>query len=263
MTDDVGFIEVRENSARNAAQDIQVSGGGVVLANWAQSVDYAKYMASSKHAVPKHLRDNIGACIAVTDIATRWGFAPYQVARLCYLVNDMLAYESQLVHAVVEKFAPLKYRLRPKYDGEGENRTCTIVGHFQGELDPLEYTSPPLAKINPKNSPLWKTDPDQQLFYFSTNRWARRYCPDVLLGIYSIDEMQDAADVPHIGFEHAKDVSPKLAERLIQAQNDEGFLGEQTIQSLDAQLAAAKAPEPIVVKKKKADVLAPGEESAT
>lgn len=240
MERDPAFVDVKENPAREAARAIIVGSGGAVFADWSQIVDAAKYMANSKHAIPKHLRDNVGACIAVIDMATRWGFAHYQVARLCYLVNDMLAYESQLVHAVVEKFADLKYRLRPVFEGEGDARTCTITGHFNGELDALHYTSPPLGKITPKNSPLWKSDPDQQLFYFSTNRWARRYCPDVLLGIYTVDEISDSEIESHVGFDHAKDVSPKLAERLRLAQSDEGFVGEQTIQNIDAALAAAR-----------------------
>jgi hypothetical protein len=258
---DPAFVEVKDNSAREAAKSIEVRDGGAVFADWAQLVDAAKYMAASRHAIPKHLRENVGACIAVIDMATRWGFSHYQVARQCYLVNDMLAFESQLVHAVVEKFANLKYRLRPTYDGEGEARTCTITGHFRGEVDPLTYTTPLLGKITPKNSPLWKSDPDQQLFYFATQRWARRYCPDVLLGIYSVDDITDApplaADM-HYGFENAKDISPKLAERLRTNRADEGFVGEQTIQSIDSQLAAATAPEP-VKKTKKEESLAAGE----
>jgi hypothetical protein len=239
---DPAFVEVRDNPAREAAKAIVIRSGGVVLQDWAQQVDYAKYMAGSKHAIPKHLRDNVGACIAVIDMAARWSFAPYQVARLCYLVNDMLAFESQLIHAVVEKFAPLKQRLRPKYDGEGDSRTCTITGHFKYELEPLEYTSPTLGKITPKNSPLWKSDPDQQLFYFSTQRWARRYCPDVLMGIHDQDQIAVpfAADAPPIGFDNAKDVTPKLAERL-QGFSAEGFVGEKTIADIDAQIAAATA----------------------
>lgn len=237
---DAAFVDVKENDAREAARSIQITGGGVTLENWAQSVDYAKYMAKAHHAIPKHLRENIGACIAVLDLATRWGFSPYQVARLCYEINGIMAFESQLVHAVVEKFAPLKYRLRPTYEGEADNgtRTCTIKGHFRGEMDPLEYTTPLIGKINPKNSPLWKSDPDQQLFYFATNRWARRYCPDILLGINTRDEIEDS-EIKHVGFDNAKDVTPKLAERLGALAAD-NFAGEQTIAGIDEALAAAR-----------------------
>lgn len=238
---DPDFIAVKENPARDAAREMVIRSGGVVLTDWSQQVDYAKYMAASRHAIPKHLRQDVGACIAVIDMAMRWGFAPYQVARQCYLVNDMLAFESQLIHAVVEKFAPIKYRLRPTYAGEGESRTCTITGHFKSEVDPLEYTSPAVGKINPKNSPLWKTDPDQQLFYFATQRWARRYCPDILFGIHDIDQI-DAPSIAPIGFENARDVTPKLAERLREAKGDEGFAGAQTLASIDKALEEASEP---------------------
>lgn len=235
---DAAFVEVKENPARDAAREMVIKAGGVVLTDWSQQVDYAKYMAASRHAIPKHLRGDVGACIAVIDMAMRWGFAPYQVARQCYLVNDMLAFESQLIHAVVEKFAPIKYRLRPTYSGEGEKRKCRIVGHFRGEVDPLDYESPEIGKITPKNSPLWKSDPDQQLFYFATQRWARRYCPDILFGIHDIDQFEQTA--PAIGFDNARDVTPRsaLAERL-REKGDEGFEGEKTMAAIDAAIEEA------------------------
>lgn len=214
-------VKIVNNDARRAAELIPVGGTGVEMQNFAQQVDYAKHMSGAAHAIPKHLRGNVGACLAVLDMSQRWGFSPFQVARLCYVVNDILAFESQLVHAVVEKFAPLRERLRPIYDGEGATRTCKIIGHFRGEAEPLEYTSPEFANIKPKNSPLWGSDPDQQLFYFSTQRWARRYCPDILLGIYGKDEIEDN---PHIGADNAKEINPALTrERVSTADRSEGF----------------------------------------
>ena len=56
----------------------------------------------------------------------------------------------------------------------------------EGEEVPLE--SPEIGKIQPKNSPLWKTDPDQQLGYYTIRAWARRHRPDVLLGVYDREE---------------------------------------------------------------------------
>lgn len=241
---DPAFVDVRENRARDAAREMMIRAGGVVLTDWSQQVDYAKYMANSRHAIPKHLRGDVGACIAVIDMAMRWGFAPYQVARQCYLVNDMLAFESQLIHAVVEKFAPIKYRLRPVYAGEGDRRTCTITGHFKGEVDPLDYTSPEIGRISPKNSPLWKTDPDQQLFYFATQRWARRYCPDILFGIHDIDQIAPE-DAPPIGFAHARDVTPPNLAARLRDRGDEGFEGEKTLAAIETALKEAGEPASI------------------
>lgn len=246
MTDtDSGFMAVRENSAREAAREMTVN-AGVKLDNWAQVVDLAKYMAASNWAVRKELRDNIGACMAIIDLAGRWGFSPWQLARQCFVVNDVLCFESQVIHAVIEKHAPLKQRLRVRYEGAGATRKAIITGHFKGELDPVEYESPEFKDIYPKNSPLWKTDPDQQLFYLASQRWAKRYCPDVLLGIHDVEQMDDMApsiapDRPHVGFANAKDVTPKLSERL-QAGNagTEGFEG---FSAIDKEIAAAQEVE--------------------
>lgn len=240
---DPAFIEIKDNRAREAAREMVVV-AGIKITNFAELVDFSKYVSGSGFAVAKPLRGNIGSCMRVISQASRWGFDPWDLAIHCYVVNDTLAYDSQVLHSIVEKFAPLRQRLRPRYAGEGETRTCTIIGHFKGEVDPLEYTSPPIGQINPKNSPLWKSDPDQQLFYFATRRWSRRYCPDVLLGAHAVDELQDSPSLQpeqHIGFDRAKDVTP-LAERLKDRASDEGFAGERTLVSIDKAIEEASAP---------------------
>lgn len=44
--------------------------------------------------------------------------------------------------------------------------------------------------VTTRNSPLWKTAPKQQLAYLAVKYWARLYCPDVILGVYSPDEFE-------------------------------------------------------------------------
>lgn len=244
MTDtDVREPEVRTafNEAREAASLIPVGGSGVQIQNFAQQVDMAKWIAKGGYAIPVHLRDNVGACLAVLDISQRWGFSPYQVARLCYVVNDQLAFMAQLVVAVINKFAPLEGRLRYEFEGEGDARVCIVRGVPKNETEALEYRTPPLGKITPKNSPLWKSDSDQQLAYLGGTRFCRRHFPEILIGIYSPEELFDAAITPHLGSDHAKDVTPdpgkSLHERLKESgAGTEGFH--------DGVVEAGLAPEP-------------------
>ena len=51
---------------------------------------FAKLMALSHVAIPKHLRGNPGACLAVTIQAIEWRLSPYAVANKSYSVNDRL-----------------------------------------------------------------------------------------------------------------------------------------------------------------------------
>ncbi len=166
--------------------------GGVAFASALEVMDFAKLMAVAGTAVPKHLRNNPGACLRIVFQAVEWRMSPWGVADKSYEVNDRIAYESQLLHAVIEARAPLQHRLDCRYEGEGPTRTCTVIGTFIGG-EVREYTTPEFQKIKVKNSPLWTADPDQQLFYYASRSWARKWCPDVLLGIYTRDELDENA----------------------------------------------------------------------
>ena len=164
------------------------SGGGLAFVNVTQLMEVAKLMAISQVAIPKHLRDNPGACLAVAIQASEWEMSPFAVANKSYSVNDRLSYESQLVNAVILKRAPIVGRFKVEYSGTGPTRRCRVSATLtDGEI--VTYESPEIGKITTQNSPLWKSDPDQQLFYFASRSMCRRHFPDVLLGVYTPEEM--------------------------------------------------------------------------
>jgi len=194
----------------------QTGGGGMLLPQtFGEVVAFATMMSRSQHAIPKHLRENDGACMAITMQALRWEMDPFMVASKSYNVKDLIAYEAQLVAAVVNTRAPIKKRPNYDYDGEGETRRC-IVSCEMNDGTIKTYESPMIGKITTKNSPLWKADPDQQLGYFSIRSWARRHAPEVILGVYTPDEADQFS-----GPDNAKDVTPQqsVMERL-QAARD-------------------------------------------
>lgn len=191
--------------------EVSTAVGGLGFSNMSQAMEFAKMMSIASVAVPKHLRGNPGACLAVVIQAVEWKLSPYAVANKSYSVNDRLAYESQLIQAVILQRAPIDGRFKVKYTGEGESRVCKVWAKLRDSDETVEYESPPFSKITPKNSPLWKSDPDQQHFYYSGRALCRRHFPDVLLGVYADDEVAH-----HIGPENARDVTPakSLSDKL-------------------------------------------------
>jgi hypothetical protein len=216
---DIARIEDRID--RVAASTLEVSDalGGLRFQNMVEVMEFAKCMAVADTAVPKHLRGNPGMCLAVCVQALEWRFSPFAVANKSYVVNDRIGYESQLVHAVIEQRAPIIGRLRHKFEGEEGQRRCIVTATLRETGETLEYISPPFEKIQPKNSPLWKTKPDLQLYYNTSRDFCRAYFPDVLLGVYSQEELRD-----HVGPDNAKDVNdrPSVAQRL-KAKGARGF----------------------------------------
>lgn len=212
------------------AGTLQVSStaGGVLFANASEVMEFAKMMSIADIAVPKHLRRSPGACLGIVLQSIEWKMSPFSVANKSYLVNDRLAYEAQLIHAVALQRAPIKGRIKFDFLGVGQDRHCRAWAHINNGDELVEYVSPKLSEILVKNSPLWKSDPDQQLTYYSVRALCRRHFPDVLMGIYAPDEFDTVgartgarSDLPDFsatprGENNARDVTPKktLAERL-------------------------------------------------
>lgn len=177
------------------------NGTKIAPQNLGEIVRFAEVMSKADVALPQHLRGNPGACMAVAMQALEWQMSPFAVASKSYVVKGAVAYEAQLIAAVVNTRSGIQGRLKYRYDGNGDNLTCTVSGVLDGET--YEYTSPTIGSIQTKNSPLWKSDPQQQLGYFAARSWARRYVPEVLLGVYDREEAQSFQ-----GADNAKNVTP-------------------------------------------------------
>lgn len=177
-------------------------------------VRFATLMADSKATVPQHLAGKPADCLAVTMQAAQWGMNPFAVAQKTYVVNGTLGYEAQLVNAVVSSSNLLSTRLNYRWDGDwskvngksdkSPSLTVTVSAVLKGEAEPRELTIS-MAQAGVRNSPLWEQDPRQQLAYLCVKRWARLHAPDVLLGVYTPDELQETT--PRV----ERDITPPAA----------------------------------------------------
>lgn len=208
-------------TALNPALDIEENNAPLVNANNTSAMvlngdsmdkmlKFSQMMATSKITIPKHLQGNVGDCFAIVMQAMQWGMNPFAVAQKTHLVNGVLGYEAQLVNAVINSRAPITTRLNYEWFGDwskvnGKTSNSDDVGvivsaTMKGESEPRTL-SVSMAQVGTvRNSPLWVNDPRQQLAYLATKRWSRLYCPDVILGVYTADEFEDA---------QPKDVTPK------------------------------------------------------
>ena len=230
---DVSEVERRTNLVKSATIEVAPPVGSVMSTTVADFIEMAKLYARSGVMVPPHCRDQVGTCFALMKQAADWGIPDLAVINKSYVVNnrgiDRIAYESQLIHAIIEKNAPLVGRLRCSYSGEGEERRCKVWGtlHKNGvkEETPHEYESETLGRLREargrnefgvlKGSPMWEQQPDVQLFYSASRTWARMWCPDVILGVYVPEELRD----------EPRDVTPQAPgwkRRMAEATHSDG-----------------------------------------
>lgn len=208
----------------------------------------ATVMASGVSTIPHHLAGNKGDCFAVAMQAMQWGMNPFAVAQKTHIVSGTLGYEAQLVNSVIYSMAPTKDRIKYEWYGPWEN----VIGKFEwregkngnryqvpgwkttdeagcgvkvwatlkGEDEPREL-SLLLSQATVRNSTLWASDPKQQLAYLAVKRWVRLYCPEVLLGVYTPDELAEEPanitppeELAKINAASGNSASEKLLDRL-------------------------------------------------
>lgn len=201
----------------------------------------AEIMAKGRSTVPDHLKNNAGDCMAIVMQAVSWQMNPFAVAQKTHVVNGILGYEAQLVNAVIQSSGVTKDRFNyewygpwekiigkskvidkpavgkygdkdykkatqyrmPDYDMNDETGLgVRVSATLKGESEPrvLDLL---LVQASVRNSPLWATDPKQQLAYLGVKRWIRLYAPDVILGVYSPDELEESSPPREI------DITPK------------------------------------------------------
>ncbi len=146
----------------------------------------AEALASSALSVPKELKGSIGDCMAIVTQAMIWGLNPFAVAQKAHVINGKLGYEAQLVNAVVMQSGTIVGGFHYEHQGD----SCRVGAVLRGEqaITWGEWLS--AATVTTRNSPLWKTNPKQQMGYLQVKNWVRSYCPGALLGIYSTDELE-------------------------------------------------------------------------
>jgi hypothetical protein len=204
---------------------------------------FAEQMAKGVATLPAHLRNNPGDCLAIAMQSTQWGMNPFAVAQKTHITQGgALGYEAQLISAVVTSIAPIDDR--PEYTfigdwnkvlGKVEERKSDKGGKYyvatytkadeaglgvivscrlRGESQPREVTVM-MSQAYPRFSTQWATDPQQQICYLAIRKWARRYTPDVILGVYSPDEMAETQPMPPrkpIDMGPAEVIPPKITD---------------------------------------------------
>lgn len=162
----------------------------------------AEVMANGKSTLPKHLQGSPADCMAIIIQSMQWKMNPFVVAQKTHLVNGTLGYEAQLVNAVVCASGSIKGRFHYEYKGEGNSLECRVGAVIAGEEDITWNEFLKFSDITTKNSPLWKTNPRQQMGYLQVKNWTRAFTPGALLGIYTDDELADSPP-------RERDITPK------------------------------------------------------
>lgn len=178
---------------RQMSNDLVSSDSGMLLdARFLeQAMKLAEYMATAK-TLPDHLRGSPGDCLRVIEIAHRTRQSPYAIGDKTYFVSGKLAFEGQLCAALINAHSSIEQRLDYRYEGEGPRMACVVSARLRGEAQTrtIRVTLEQGKRDSKGARQRWEHDPEQMLAYYGSRVWARRHAPEILLGLYTVDELE-------------------------------------------------------------------------
>jgi hypothetical protein len=162
----------------------------------------AKLFANSP-LVPAHISDGgsqrgLANCYIALVLAKQMGENPLVVMQNIYIVHGRAGWAASYMIAKANASGVFKGVIRFKYSGEGKTRAATAYATIATTGETVEQTvSLAMAEGEgwTKNSK-YKTLPDLMLSYRAATLLVRLYCPHVMLGYQTHEEILDTTTPP-------------------------------------------------------------------
>ena len=161
-----------------------------------QAYKAAQYLASSDLVPVETYKNKPQNCLIALDLSNRMGLAPLLVMQNLYIVKGKPAWSGSFCITAVNgcgRFTPLEF----VFTGESEEDAgcyAQATRVADGKLCTGTKITMQMAKGEgwlDKSGSKWKTMPQQMLMYRAASFFARVYCPDVLMGVQTVDEVKD------------------------------------------------------------------------
>lgn len=154
-------------------------------------------MLSKSGLVPENYRNSPENCLIAIDLANRQGLSPMMVMQNLYVVKGKPAWSGSFCAAAVNgcgRFSSLEYVFMGEPGTLSDGCLARATRLSNGTVCQSEVITMQMAKDEgwlDKAGSKWKTMPRQMMMYRAASFFARAHCPEVLLGMQTVEEVQD------------------------------------------------------------------------
>lgn len=233
----------------------------------------AANMLASSTLVPSLYQGNMSNCVVALNMAQRLRADPLMIMQNLYIVEGRPAWSSQFIIAAINacgKFSPLRFEIidkgeksvkwqyfyKDRKSGEHRERSGEETIHdfscvaWATEKATGEKICSPAVSIEMavregwyiKRGSKWKTMPEVMLRYRAASFFGKLYAPELLVGVSTTEEIQDAVDYVQQAdgsfAPAAEEAAPTITTADISAQVEQQQLAEEPMQQ-----EAAPAPQ--------------------
>lgn len=182
----------------NTSELIQTKNSSSIFnpANGSSHFELAQRMAKALAAtdlVPATYKGNVANCMITLELANRIGVSPLMVMQNLYPINGRPTWSSQFVIAAINtcgRFSTLKFTFNAEktscYAYATEKMTGEVLRGTTISFDMAESE----GWVQKKGSK-WATMPELMLTYRAAAFFGRVYCPEILNGMHTDNEIED------------------------------------------------------------------------
>jgi hypothetical protein len=159
----------------------------------------ASKMYAAMSVVPDHYKGKIENCFLAINMAMQFNVDPFMLMMKSYVVGGKLAMEGQFIIAQMNARGPFTGPVQWKFERDGKKiKSCTAYATHKitNELCEVTVTQEIVDAEGwaKKSGSKWLTMPEQMYRYRSASWLANVFCPEVKLGIMSVDELEDIGE---------------------------------------------------------------------
>lgn len=170
-------------------------------ARFSQIQRIAKMFASSD-LVPEVFQGKVANCAVALQMAFRLQVDPMMLMQNMYILKGKPGIEAKLAIALINSRGPFTGPVQWRFEGEGKQRKCTAYAKHKGTGEICEadvtWSMVESEGWSSKGGSKWLTIPEMMFRYRSAMFLGRLYCPEVLLGLNSNDELRDIDNIDDV-----------------------------------------------------------------
>jgi hypothetical protein len=150
---------------------------------------------SQSTLVPMAFQNNPSNCLIALEQSNRLNISPMAVMQNLYIVQGKPSFSSSFIIGLIN--ASGKYDMELQFDEEekdGKPYACTCWTELNGrKVTGIKITMEMAEKEGwlRKNGSKWQTMPQVMLRYRAASFFARMNCPELSIGLYSKEELDD------------------------------------------------------------------------
>lgn len=186
-----------ENNNTMLAAPAAQGQGGMLTAfrNLPEMLNVAAALANSS-IVPKAYQRQEGNVLIALDMAQRLGCAPLMVMQNVYVVQGNPALSGKFAIAMLKRSSLYRRIEFVNLNGTDWQGGMKVIGHrWDGTQDVGPEITPELVKRSgwsDKSGSKWQEMPEQMYRYRAASWFVNSCCPEVLMGVPTVEDMEDA-----------------------------------------------------------------------